>query len=238
MEICIYFKSEKLSELIDGLRLLKIRKPISVGDSEKRLKKDVSLDDNASLNTFLEKNSVGFFMHGQGCLYDVSLSEGKYSVLHIYPTGDITDIDWAIAVFETIQGALPQFGYVSTSEEFKHRNRLVVNQGNNNVESWVGRDLNKYIPGLYSITLLSNEQLDEKKVDINSLKRSSQTYTCYENFVLFTFSKDIEQWSKDRDNVDSVCLAEEGVFSKQYIEEKALKTSNFIELNMLTSNWK
>lgn len=41
------------------------------------------------------------------------------------------------------------FGRACLWEELCEKNRVVVEQGVNTIESWVGRNLNKYIPGFY-----------------------------------------------------------------------------------------
>jgi len=97
------------------------------------------------------KRETGFFLKSSNVTYDVSLAGGRSIICNCF-----LDVDSTLAKNFLIHMALAQpiFGFACAPEEREWRNRVVTKQGVNTIESWVGRDTQKYIPGLYWLTLL------------------------------------------------------------------------------------
>ena len=70
----------------------------------------------------------------------------------------------------------PFFGFACTQEELEYRNRITVKFGINTMESWVGRDTRRYIPGLYWWTLLPASLAEQHGIPLSILVRASQEH--------------------------------------------------------------
>lgn len=237
LEICIYFCSKKIQQLVESLLLLETNKPLFLGEHEKRHKNDVKLNTSSDVASYLTENSVGFFMHSDQCLFNITLNVDDYSTLHVYPEQSV-DALWALNVLRAVKNAQPQFGYVSTLEEFKYRNMISIERSEQVVESWVGRGLKKYLPGLYSYTLISFRQMKEKNIRPEILIESAIKSDAYGGeFIILDFFGGVEQWHLYKNKIDALCEATEGIFSKVGIADAAKETKNFLELSALLKKW-
>lgn len=50
-----------------------------------------------------------------------------------------------------------RFFFAADRDEYEHRNRFKAEVGDSLVEAWVGRDLTRYLPGLYWRTMLPRD---------------------------------------------------------------------------------
>ena len=66
--------------------------------------------------------------------------------------------------------AQPAFGFACAPGERLHRNRVTVRQGPNTIESWVGRDFRRYIPGFYWLTLMPKELAERHQVPLSEVE--------------------------------------------------------------------
>jgi hypothetical protein len=108
-------------------------------------------DAKAFLQTF-ELPSIGVYLRNSIALYDLRRSRNSNLIVGAYLDAipDIAVKELLIHMAE----AQPTFGFACAVEEREHRNRVTTKLGINTIESWVGRDTQKYIPGLYWWTLL------------------------------------------------------------------------------------
>ena len=170
IKICIYFEKKNLNKLLNSLQKLELHRPVYFNCDEKLKAKDKKnkTNDAEKFILFRSFDPGGFLLHAKECIYNISIRDKGYSTLNIFPSGSLST-NWIETFFETIAVANPMFGYAAAGSEYKHRNRIFVTQGKNHIESWVGRDLNKYIPGLYYYTLLSKRVLDTLGVSYSEL---------------------------------------------------------------------
>ncbi|TDF34396.1 hypothetical protein EYS14_24785 [Alteromonadaceae bacterium M269] len=209
-----------------------------MGISEKRQKADWPLNSKTDLDAFVKDNEVGFFLHAQKCLYNITLNKRSFSTLVVYFEPKDNPISWIEEFFEKVQACSPQFGYAANSEEFEHRNQVFSKQGKNNIYSWVGRSLEKYLPGVYSITYISSQQIAEKEVDIELLKDNTETWKDIDGVgYLLVFSEKIEEWRVISDKLDLICKNEGGIFSKHVVEQRLKNCTNFLEVCAETDKW-
>jgi len=96
--------------------------------------------------------SIGVYLQNSTVVYDLRRA-GTHTFIVDADLGAIPDD--AVRDFLIHMATLhPIFGYACTQEELEYRNRITTKFGINIMESWVGRDTQRYIPGLYWWTLL------------------------------------------------------------------------------------
>ena len=113
------------------------------------------------------------------------------------------DSTWheTFSILRHMMSACPLFGYGSCDEEYAHRNQLVVETTMGMEYSFNGRDIDRYVPGIYWITLLSDQLINMHKVRIDSLYSASTIHVNEFNAHLFQFYTNPEEWSKKKEEL-------------------------------------
>ena len=96
--------------------------------------------------------TIGVYLENSTVQYDLRRFQ-KNTLIVDADLGDISD-DVVRDFLIHMAAPRPFFGFACTQEELEYRNRITVKFGINIMESWVGRDTRRYIPGLYWWTLL------------------------------------------------------------------------------------
>src|SRR5215831_1788469 len=145
--------SKNLSGILSVLLSLPVAlRPTHFSDEEGVATKRVPITETKHFEAFVEENrTIGFFLFAPGILYDISFKRQRLIC------GAEINGSPAIAkdLLVHMAAAHPIFAFACAPEERKRRNRIVMKQGINTIESWLGRDTEKYIPGLYWLTMLS-----------------------------------------------------------------------------------
>ncbi|PIV31053.1 MAG: hypothetical protein COS35_03360 [Zetaproteobacteria bacterium CG02_land_8_20_14_3_00_50_9] len=106
------------------------------------------------------------------------------------------------------------------------------------IESWVGRDLSKYIPGLYWQTYISVDLAKEHSFDLAKACQIAEESTDYEKGVLLRFFEDPLDWNQYAEKLDNLCLTMDGVFSIKEVHSIISSSINYIELCSVLRQWK
>ena len=192
------------------------------------------------LNTgkFLESLTgakLGPFLRGPGVIYDIRLAGSKPILCNCF-----LEVDPALAKEFLIQMATAQpiFGFACASEERTHRNRVIVKQGVNTIESWVGRDPQKYIPGFYWLTLLPKALAEKHDVPLSAVEKIAKEHIELEGGQhLFRFYERPEDWRTAPD-VAALCSSLPGVFDVEKVKPLLPAAKNFLDLDEVLRSWK
>ena len=158
-------------------KLPQILRPVYFGDSENGLNKRNQILEKELFERFAGEHPYGFFLFGGSGypLYNLKIhAKSGFSELHM----DLheNNEEYIVSFFETIVLSNPRFAYAADYEERKYRNRCYKTIGANRIEAWVGRDIHKYVPGLYFYTLLSEHLIGTHNVDFTSLVSAAASY--------------------------------------------------------------
>ncbi|OCQ17909.1 hypothetical protein A7985_25240 [Pseudoalteromonas luteoviolacea] len=233
----IFFDNSKRDDVVVALRHLPepLKPVIYSADEEKRPKGNL-VSNEKKFDLFRRKNTGGFFLHSEKALFDLSFPQvGKASVFI-----ELADDSLFILLTDYLEGFAKlgiDFGFAAESEEYSHRNRHFITQGANKIESWVGRDLYKYLPGFYWLTFVSNDVVKQHGIDIDSISRSAEHVgNC--NGALIRFFDDPRSWRNYADLLDDCCESSDGVFTIKDVEKSVSNEMNFLELNAALAQWK
>jgi hypothetical protein len=134
--------------------------------------------------------------------------------------------------------AQPAFGFACAPEEREHRNRVTVQQGAKTIESWVGRDFRRYVPGFYWLTLMNEALADKHDVPLSVVEKVAIEHIELEGGQhLFRFYERPEEW-RSAAGVEKLCSSLPGVFDVEKIKSKLTAATNFLELNEILRGWK
>lgn len=242
IEATIYFeRGANASAFVESLRALpKLVQPTYFSEDEgKIIKKNILLDEERFQN-FIKENPIGFFLYSENktCI-DISTPSSGYLSVALYLADGLSS-DLAVALFHCLTGCRPVFGYACEYVEYKHRNRHCITIGMNNIESWIGRDLDKYIPGVYWYTLLSDRLLAKHSVNIADLASETMVTEILGDgsLHLLKFFEDPKRWKENADRLDDLCERVDGVFSKRPAEAALVSVKSYQEHSSIIDNWR
>ncbi|GLS82127.1 hypothetical protein [Paraferrimonas haliotis] len=233
----IFFDSSKRDDVVaELLHLPEPIKPVIYSADEEKKPKGNVVTNEKKFDLFMGKNAVGFFLHSEKALFDLSFPQiGKSSVFI-----ELADDSLFILLTDYLEGFAQlgiDFGFAAEHTEYTHRNSHFIIQGVNKIETWVGRDLYKYLPGFYWLTFISNAVAKQHGIDISSVSESAE-YISNCNGVLMRFFDDPRSWQNYADLLDDFCESSNGVFTIKDVEKSVSNDMNFLELNAVLAQWK
>ena len=229
-EAGIEFETD-VREIVDTfLTLPAPLRPTHFSHSEKVADVCDKVGDSDRLSAFLKRSQSGFFFVAAGLTYSVRIALGK-------PTQCDCFLDVSPALLETFLAhmatARPIFGFSCEPQEREQRNRVVIKQGESVIESWVGRDLSKYIPGLYWLTLLPQGLIDRHNIPLSTLQAIAKKHHVLKGGLhLFQFYDAPEDWSSNG------LVSLPGIFNVEMARAELATAKNFVEFNLLLKRWK
>jgi hypothetical protein len=193
------------------------------------------VDDQNRFQSFLKSSKSGFFLTGAGVTYSIRIISEKSLICDCFLN---VEPQLAIAFLKHMSEASPCFGFACDPSEREWRNRLVILQGENETKAWVGRDTHKYLPGLYWLTLISDDLAKKHGISYPKLSASACEYSeLVGGQHLFRFYETPADW---RDNYAVAKLYEStpSLFKIDSIRSEAESAVNFLELHSVLRNWR
>lgn len=225
--------SGAVAQLSDSVR------PVYFGNAENKPPKTQLLSDRDSFQAFAQENRAGYFLFGHDTLMlNISFSEMKTRISFSGLDGVSAEV--LDEIFSVLSALSPKFGFACLQEELNHRNRLIDNLDIGTIESWVGRDLNKYIPGVYWKTFFSERLLETHELNIDMLRfeELEVTLTKLGAGWLISYFENAEDWVGVSQTIDARCKSLDGLFSITNIRNESKKFSNYFEYDEYLSAWK
>jgi hypothetical protein len=130
------------------------------------------------------------------------------------------------------------FGYACLSRERDHRNRIARDMPYGYHEAWVGRNYEKYLPGVYWFTAFSVFLQNTWGINLDSLRNIVESVTILSNSAIFVQAYESpDQWVQNACKIDEWCFSTPGCFSKERVEEQMLAARTFTELSDVISSY-
>ena len=191
--------------------------------------------DRARQVETLAKRTSGFFLKGPRVTYDINLAGTKPIICNCFLEVEPSLAEQFLTHMATVQ---PIFGFACAQEERYQRNRVTIKQGVNTIESWVGRDTQKYVPGFYWLTLLPDALARQHAVSLSKVEKVAQEHIELEGGQhLFRFYERPEDW-RATSAVAELCASLPGVFNVEKVKPQLPAAKNFLELNSMLREWK
>jgi hypothetical protein len=110
--------------------------------------------------------------------------------------------------------------------------------GASKIESWVGRDTQRYVPGLYWLTLLPEALARQHGVPLAAVRAVARQHIDLENGQhLFRLYERPEEW-QETSAVTDFSASLPGVFDVEKIKPQFMAAKNFLDLNALVREWR
>ena len=259
VEVGIYFDKKEAKQLIHLLQELPIHlRPNHFSEEEALKSEKDKISDKKRFEKFMGQNPAGFFLFARDCIFNLSIHDVGYSTLF----ADIEDEAYypdVLMLFSVVVPVAPVFGFAGWNQEREldtdgsyaithekvtsehdHRNKHFIVIGMNHIESGIGNDLDRYIPGMYWYTLLSDKLLSKHGVDLASLSAEAiSTETLGGGSLhLLKFYENPEDWRENAEHLDDLCERTDGVFSRRSVEAAVSGVSNYLEYDDIIADWR
>ena len=194
------------------------------------------LSDQVRFAMWAENHKDGFFLLAPGLAYNIRVADGKPILcdcfLHAEPAV-------AREFLEHMASASPTFGFACAPEERAHRNRVTYRSSSGSVDAWVGRDTQRYLPGLYWLTLLSPALAERHALALDAIVTvAEEASTAGAGLHLFQLFQRPEQWRAFADRIDRLCASQAGVFDVSKVRPLVTAARSFLELTDLLADWR
>ena len=124
-------------------------------------------------------------------------------------------------------------------EEEEEKNRACIQFGGATIEGWLGRDLEKKIPGLYWLTLISEALANRHNVSISSLAGAALEHSeLGRGQHLFRFYDRPDEW-RDSVAVAGLYAAHAGIFNLELVKPQFdLSAKTIVEFAESLRKWR
>ena len=238
LQVKVSFDKRRFAELLDALTELPAPiKPEYFGEEETFCSDGNRVDDKRMFADFAQSHPTGFFLFSDEWLYQIFTAGEGPARFTAYCSA--LPSETVLRVFFEVMASLDvPFALAANEKEYEHRNRIYHTIGVNHIESWVGRDIRKYVPGLYWYTMASASLLQEHKVNVSTLSANAFASERLGNCYLFKFFAEAEVWEKHSAKLDELCATTEGVFSSHQVSEDVDQAKNVREYFEIVGQWK
>ena len=177
-------------------------------------------------------NKLGFFLRGPNSTYDINPAGRELIVCNCYfETGPDAVLEFLLHMAR----ADPIFGFACAPEEIRHRNRIKIKLGVNTIESWVGRNPRKYIPGLYWLTLIPASLAAQHSVPLEELEKHAIEHIELEGQQhLFRFYERPEDWNSA---ATRSTVSAPGIIDIEKVRPELEGAKTFLEYSDLVAAW-
>ncbi len=210
-------------------------RPIHFSHEEKVGSDADRIEDQKRFAAFLAKSKSGFFLLGSAVTYSIRIASGRPLICDCFIDVEPKIAEQLLVHMSRVQ---PVFGFACAPGERKRRNRITTVQGVNTIESWVGRDTQKYVPGFYWLTLLPDAMAKQHGIPISAVVGVALEHTDLgDGQHMFRFYDQPEDW-QTTSFVAELCASFPGVFNVEKVKAQLPAAKNFLELNSMLRDWR
>ena len=194
-----------------------------------------AIENEEEFNKFIEKSDSGFFLLGPGVSYNFKITKNK----PILCDGFIeVGLDSVELFLERICELNPIFGFACEPSELIRRNRISIKLNENEIEAWVGFDVDKYVPGLYWMTIMSEDLRKSHSISLDIIKSASIGSSAFDcGLYMFRFHERPDQWRGNL-KVEDICRSLPGVFHIEDVLIQLSGVSDYLKLTSILREWK
>lgn len=170
-DVCfnLHFRKEALEDILDILlKLPEPFRPTKFSHYERQVRNKEDLIANKKrFEKFKEDNPLGYFLFAPKCKYNISNYSKSPLEVDVYRTRGKEDFKKTEEILKNLASEKTIFGFLCSRAELKNRNycyidlRDVPGSKFTSISGFIGRDLGKYIPGVYWVTIVSGELLEK-----------------------------------------------------------------------------
>lgn len=240
--VTLYFETGLDAEsVVKSLRVLPTPvRPVYFTEDEGKIVKANVLSDERRFEGFLKENTLGFHLYSEDrqTSIDLSLWSTSYNEVNL----DLEFEDHAKYVTDFIRCLVehgPIYGFACDLEERKHRNYHVMKIAPWTFNHYIGRDLKKYIPGVYWYTLVSDGLLERHGVSLADLSAEAVSTEKLGDGSLYLhkFYDRADEWKQNTRRLDDLCERVPGMFSRRAADDMFKEAKSYKEHGEIRDLW-
>jgi hypothetical protein len=235
-----YYKREYLEQILDQIsQLADELRPSHFGIGERKPVAANKISSLAKYKQFASNNSKGYFLFSKRCRYDITTNFiSGYGTVYVDPIAEGFDDGEATHLFDCLADA-GEFTFACETTEYHFRNRLRVVVAENSVEAWVGRDLGKYVPGIYWLTGASAGLVSQFALGgIADELREGQVYLDNVGRLRISLGRSSSDWGQWGSRITDFCVQYPGVFSNRAVLTQVADAADYLTLSRILARWK
>lgn len=196
-------------------------RPTMIGESaEERGEELVLSEENRPCIERLSKKRSMLYLQGRLVSISVHLLSDAHCWLDVY--SQEPQLPWAIERWLRNQTGLTlQYGWAADSEEHDYCNGysipLAENPLGRPMHGWIGRDYQRYLPGLYWLNVLSAEYIAVQKLE-PLLAEIAPRQEPVDGLLILKLYEHPSDWKRQRPKLDAISERYSEVFSRCRVE--------------------
>ena len=229
-EVCI----DMIIELPEPL------KPLQYASGERRPKAGHQMvSDKNGFAMFVDQNPTGFMLFTQKLRFNfVRRVDSEYFMITVDAgKRDLSEL-LALSVITAFCSVNLAFAFVSEELEYYHRNRVSQKFGGSHMEAWVGRELTKYLPGLYWITIVSLKECKKRAWSFSDLPENCERLNVSEDYLAMKFYGRANEWLRTCEMIDNYCFTHECFFQKKRVLVELDSATDSEKFCQIVRKWK
>jgi len=245
MEIVAYFEND--NDVLKWISLQRDFLPEEValhdaGVDEGKVSEKSILDDPKRFNQFLKENKYGFYLFNKlkkSVSANVSFLVGDRNPYIYYFQDDRRCkilIKNVYVIIESYILANALLAYACYDEEREYKNRIYVRFEVETVEAWVGRDIKRYLPGIYWITWISNRYASMHKLSpVEIAAEVGAEIRSLHDGHLLQLGQHPSEWRNYLEKIKKYTAGKDNIFFVDKVNVADIKTD--AELDKITKKW-
>ena len=179
-----------------------------------------AIENREQFDAFLNAHECGCF-YGEGFSIDTSIFDNIPSEINVWSTiADARASEYGQPLFESWSEYGIVYGFGAAIAEQRARNGYEARLASGGTsEGWFGRDIRRYVPGLYWLNYFSEKYLDEHPLDVRAIAATLQGHVSPigKGFLLKLYEQP-DEWQAKADDVQRIVDQTAGVFSRTDVE--------------------
>lgn len=232
--VSVVLKSQHIGAVYLALaRLPKNLSLVKMSDGEDDPRYPVTFEDLTHGKNVPVNTDGGYFLHAPDALYSVGFFKHEAELFISCASDEAAfDLMRLLAKFPII------YSYAGQFEEREHQNRITAKKTYGTEEMWVGRDYNRYLPGLYWLNLIPKSLLERHGISEKAIK--SIALSCEhvgdKNYLIQLYPSSSD-WREHAPEIDEWRKETPGVFFKEVAKKVLMEASSFLEASDARREW-
>ena len=177
---------------------------------------------------FKSRNELGFFLYGRNSTFFLNMTGNESLEISLFLKGKVEPEEMA-AYMKSFSSLGMRFGFMCMEEEYEHCNRVKRKFKGCSYEGWIGKDIDKYVSGLYWLTYFSEELVSSLVIDIDQFEVGNIELSRTDSGYLYQFYDSPKNWKKHRPKLDLMSENVSGIFSKREAVSKLSGIDNIAQ---------
>lgn len=177
------------------------------------------ISDKRRFEEFRAENHSGYFLIGKGSYYDVGPHDNPRKVC-FYCRSAKRATNFGNEILDSFANCSAVYGFGSSWEEYEARNRYVLHfVGRGRVLGFLGRDFNRYVPGLYWLNYISDRYRKAVPVPWEAIaEQTGRELRKTSNGVVLQLYDKPSDWQQKDEVIKQVIRDTENIFSIEDVE--------------------